>query len=351
MVNLPWITDELSMDIRGVIDEENTDTESNQPNNEFTTSLTPGQPVVSANLTVLGINYTPTVPAPGDNVNIDVTIQNIGTGAAGASDIAYYVDDTFIGYTYFSGLHAGETTDRSISWKATSGEHRIKAIVDPDNIVNEIDKSNNEKTMTITTTAADLAIEKIEWFPTNPVIGDNVEFTLLIINQGDRASTPFYITYYVDGTEQGSHYIDSIDPGASVTKNFSWTMQTSSFTFKAVVDEANTVIESDKTNNEKSVTIPAPDIAVESISCSDDYPIANKALTFTVHVANIGKSKAPSVPLTCYIDGTVIGTVDTGDIDAGQSIDSVFTWIAVPGKHTFHFIADSGKYRHGKQQR
>ena len=340
VANIPWITEELPWNIRGVVDEENKVPESNELNNEFTTSLTPAQPVATADLTVVSINATPAIPTPGDNVNIDVTVKNLGTGDSGASDIACYLDDTFIGYTYFSGLAAGESTDRAIIWKATSGEHRIKAIVDSRNNVFETDESNNEMETTIITTSPDLAIDKIEWFPSNPLVGNNVEFTVTVKNQGDRDSTPCYITYYIDGVKQGSHYLDTIAAGASVTRNFTWNMQTPAFTFKAVIDEANTVIESDETNNEKSVAIPAPDMTINSITCSDDYPVANKAMTFTVAVSNTGKGNTTSVHLTGFIDGNSIGTVDTGDIAAGQTIESVLAWIAVPGKHILRFIVD-----------
>ncbi len=340
VVSLPWITNELSMNIRGVIDEENVVPESNKLNNEFDTSLTPGQPVATADLTVVSINCTPTVPGQGDVVSIDVTIENTGTGTATGSDIACYVDDSLLGYMYFTDLNAGETTDRSISWKATSGEHRFKAVIDPDNIVFETDKSNNEMTVPITVTAPDLAIENIEWFPVNPLVGNDVEFTVTIINQGDRASTPCYITYYIDGVQRGSHYVDGIDAGGSVTRTFTWNMQSPSAVFKAVIDEANTVIESDETNNEKSVNLPAPDLTINSITCSDDYPIANQAMTFTVAVSNTGKGNTNSVHIAGFVDGINIGTLDTGDISAGQTVNSVFTWIAVPGKHTLHFVVD-----------
>jgi hypothetical protein len=269
-----------------------------------------------------------------------VSVENIGTGLAGPADIACYVDDTLLGFMYFSGLDTGEATGRSVIWKATPGEHRIRAVVDSHSEIPETNESNNEMTTTITSTSPDLAVEKIEWFPANPLVGNNVEFTVTIKNQGDRASDPCYITYYIDGVKQGSHYLDSIAAGASVTRNFSWNMQTPSFTFKAVIDEANTLIESDETNNEKSVFLPASDLTIDSITCSDDYPIANKAMTFTVAISNTGKSKANSVHITGYIDGNNIGTLDTGDINAEQTVESVFTWIAVPSKHTLHFIVD-----------
>lgn len=339
-VNFPWITSEIPANIRAVVDEEDFIKEADETNNEQKTSLTPAEPVPTADYALLSITCTPDIPAPGEYVNIKIQVKNQGSSTAPAANIACYVDDVLLGFMYFDTLGVGRTVERSIIWKATTGEHIIKAVVDYNNLTYETNEANNEKTAAILTTAPDLAIEKIEWFPTNPITGNDLDFRVTIKNQGARTSGHCYLTYYIDGAPQGTHYLDDIEAGASVTRHFSWIMQSSSLTFTAAVDVAGTVDESDETNNEKSVLLPAPDITLENITCSEDYPIAGMPLTFTIYARNTGISKASSVQLTCYIDGNSIATLDTGDIDAGQIIENVFTWIALPGKHTLHVIAD-----------
>lgn len=340
VITMNWITGAIPADVRGVVDENNYISESNKNNNEYSFTLTPTKPVPTADLTVTSITCTPSNPATGDIVTIKAVVKNQGYGPADASSAACYIDEETIGYIYMPSLNPGKSVEIEKTWKATTGEHQVKIVVDANNMIFEINETNNEATTTITTTDPDLAIEKIEWFPTYPEIGKAVLFTVTIKNQGTRVSGQCYVTYYIDGSKQGEHYIEPLDPGASVTRNFSWKVQAATLTFKAVVDEANAVAESNENNNDKSVFLPAPNLTIQNITCSEDYPVADTLLSFTIDIQNTGRSLAGATKTAAYIDGNALAQIDLGAIDAGQTAKSVFYWTAVPGKHTLRVITD-----------
>jgi len=113
------------------------------------------------------------------------------------------------------------------------------------------------------TLAPDLIIEAITWSPENPSIGDTVTFTVTIKNQGSDKADSSHVAYYIDDTYLTSASVSLIDPGATDNQTFTWTAQAGSHDIKAVVDQDNSVTESQESNNERTVTLsisppPAP---------------------------------------------------------------------------------------------
>jgi subtilase family serine protease len=340
-VSFPWVPQSASISVKAVVDEENIITESNESNNSATAEIGFAKEAPNTDLSIQSFTTAPSIPMPGDDVTITTIVKNQGPGTAGPSHIACYVDDVLIGFIYVEELGSGATAEKSIIWPSESGEHLIKTVIDCNNSVSETNEANNERSTAIISTSPDLVIDNIEWFPMEPGLGKDVSLTLTIKNQGNRVSSVCYVTYYVDGSEQGVHYLDKMEPGASVTRIFSWNMQATSLTFKAVIDQANDVAESNETNNVKTLFLPAPNLTIDSISSSDDYPVANTTLTFSIFMINNGKSQAAGTRTDAFIDGVSISSIETGTINPGEISESVVSWIAVPGKHTLRVIADA----------
>ncbi|HFD38727.1 MAG TPA: hypothetical protein ENJ31_02585, partial [Anaerolineae bacterium] len=117
-------------------------------------------------------------------------------------------------------------------------------------------------------TAPDLIIESIEYAPANPGIGESVDITITIKNQGDAAAgTGFYTYLYIDpateppddSTPDTSYtYIFDLAPGAT----YRWTYLGYTFSTEgqhpvwAWVDKTDAVAENDETNNLSHVSIP-----------------------------------------------------------------------------------------------
>jgi len=336
----PWVTQSESMTLRAVVDEANYVDESDESNNIKTASVGFSHPSPTTDLTIQNITCTPAEPAKGETVTITVDIKNQGPGQADPLHVAYYVDGVLLDTTYVSQINPGAIVNNTATWQADPGEHKIRAVIDCNNSVAETDETNNERTITLITSDPDLTIQDITWSPVNPDIGDEITFTLTIKNQGKHKAGGSYIDYFVDNSYRGNHYIEELEPGATVTRTFSWETQAESHIFRAALDAANSVLESNEENNEITVILPAPDLTIDSITCSPHSPAENTLVTITVSVRNLGKGHSGSTLTACYIDGDILTWVDIDDIGPGGTATSTFSWITLPGEHIIRAITD-----------
>ena len=108
-----------------------------------------------------------------------------------------------------------------------------------------------------------------------------------------------------------------------------------------VIDKAGDTPEIDETNNEKTVYLPAPDLAVQGISWSPAELSEGTTVTFMINVRNLGSGPAISPYLSCYIDNDLQSNLAIDSIDGGLSAVGIFSWTAEDGEHVLKVIADS----------
>lgn len=210
-------------------------------------------------LVIQGITWSPQNPSMGDSVTFTITITNPGKNESASSYVAFYVDGTFQDSVSVYRISSGATTKAYFYWKAELGTHKIKAIADFNDSVAESNETNNEKEINFSgAIAPDLIISDITWSPVNPATGDQVTFTVTLMNQGDGAAKYFIVACYIDSVYIGSRYIDSLYAGQTTPVVFSWTASSGIHIFNAVADDLNAVPESDETNNSKTVTLVVP---------------------------------------------------------------------------------------------
>jgi len=337
---IPWLTSEDSVNIRIVIDEDNRIFESNESNNEMTKTVTFVNPSPEADLIIQDVTCTPANPSIGDTVTITSTIKNQGSGLASPSHVAYYIDDILVQTVYINQINAGATATNNAAWNAAAGAHTIKAIADYNGSIYETNEANNEMTTALQVFSPDLVIQRIDWSPAIPTAGDEVTFTLTVINRGNLKTEASYVSYYVDGIYRGNHNIENIDPGSTVTKTFNYTFLADSHTFKAILDKADELMESDESNNERTVSFPTPDLTIEWITWSPAEPSENCTVTFGVTVRNTGDGPTDSSYLDCYIDDTLQERIPMDSIASGATAAGSFAWDVTSGEHVFKAIAD-----------
>jgi subtilase family serine protease len=121
--------------------------ESDKGNNEKTATLPASIPY--ADLAITDINWSPGEDIKDrDPVTFNVTVKNRGSGNVITDFSVYFdIDGYFTRTNVISGgLAAGESKTTSFTWKATPGDgHNATAKADPDNVVPESDKANNER--------------------------------------------------------------------------------------------------------------------------------------------------------------------------------------------------------------
>jgi hypothetical protein len=98
------------------------------------------------------INYTPNgVIHPGDRIHFETCVENKGDQATGPFNIAWYVDDQRLGYGSHSGVpaHSKQCNGNSFfDWTVPDSNYgfngaRVRWAVDEDNMIPDIDRSNN----------------------------------------------------------------------------------------------------------------------------------------------------------------------------------------------------------------
>jgi uncharacterized repeat protein (TIGR01451 family) len=303
-------------------------------------------PKVSADagpdLIVQDITLSPQDPIIGDIVTITVVVKNQGSVDAGPNSVTCYMDSNVLDTKAITSLGPGITKAVTFTWTAVKGSHVVKAIADASGAITETDETNNVRTYNFSTLAADLVVQSVVWSPQNPSNGDNVIFTVIIRNQGTSKSSMTDVTLYVDGVSKGSQNIDIINPSSTVTKTLNWVASAGQHTIKVVVDKDNYVKESDESNNEQSFpfSTESPDLVVQTVSWTPQYPVRNDLVTFIATVKNQGSGRSESCSLGYYIDDSFVSEIPVNALEAGASSYITFTWIALPNAHNLKLVID-----------
>ena len=138
----------------------------------------------------------------------------------------------------------------------------------------------------------------------------------------------------------GKHRIDDMEPGTTVTRIFIWVTQKDSFAFTAIVDEAGEISEKDESNNSRTITLPAPDLLIDSITWTPVTPTEFVPVTFTATIRNRGYGSSAGTLLYCYFDSAAPISLETGEISPGGTAKVVFTYAFISGNHTLRLVAD-----------
>ena len=332
---------------KAVVDKDNTVTECDETNNEKTISFSATS---LSDLVVQDITWTPTNPSIGDTITFTATIKNQGNGSSSSSRVYFYLDGSTSHFTYknFGGLSADATTTVPFTWTAQAGLHTFKAVVDKDNAVTECDETNNEKTIAFSATSlSDFVVQNIKWTPASSSTGELITFTATIKNQGNGSSSNNYVHFYFDdsNTHHTAQSFTGITTGSTNTVSFTWKAQAGFHTLKAVVDKANTVTESDESNNEKNITfstVSLSDLIIQNITWTPKSCTIGDAIDFTATIKNQGTGESSNGVIYFYLDG--LTTPYKYQPFSGIAVDSIstvsFTWEAQKGSHTLKAIVD-----------
>lgn len=335
-----WLAQAGSHEIKAIVDKDDWLTESNDDNNEKTITFF----TLAPDLIIETVNWTPESPSKGDTVTFTVSIRNQGSGKASSSRVAYYINDTYLTSASVSPIDPDATDNKTFTWKAKAGSHDIKAVADYNHDVAESDEDNNEKTVIFSTLAPDLVIETITWSPVGPSIGETATFHVKIKNQGTGRAGSCRVYLYIDDSSKGYQEVEAIDADATVTKDFTWTTQVGSHEIRAVVDHNNEVVESDETNNSKTITfsdLSLSDFIIEDITWSPTGPSLGDTVTFTLTIKNQGGGSADISHVAYYIDDTYLDSISVSSVDANATDNKTFIWIAEVGSHDIKAVADS----------
>ncbi|MGW3893642.1 discoidin domain-containing protein [Micromonospora profundi] len=202
----------------------------------------------------------------------------------------------------------------------------------------------------------DLTVTGMSFSPSAPVETSAVTLSATVRNAGSAASGATNVNFYLGATRVGTASVGGLAAGASTTVSANiGARDAGSYPLSAKVDESNTVVEQDDTNN--SYTSPSPlvvspvassDLVASAVAWSPGNPAAGNTVTFSVSVRNAGSvasaSGAHGITLTVLNEaGTAVRTLTgsySGVINAGATVGPVNlgTWTAVNGKYTVRVV-------------
>lgn len=277
--------------------------ESNKNNNTAELRVTASQPTLKPDLTIATVDWSPRTPRVGDTVTFTAIIRNQGQANAG-SFITELRDSAGATQQPLPGLAAGASANISFSRRINTANETVTFTVDALNQIDESNEANNTAQIRVDAQPEaprkpDLTVVGTDWSPRTPRLGDPVNFTVVVRNQGTASASAFFVEIRDSGgTDRRS--IVALEVGNSVSLNFERRLNSASELFTIVVDPDNRVDELNEANNGTQVRVDAmpesrlPDLLIESLDHTPRELRLGDAFTATVMIRNGGNADAGS---------------------------------------------------------
>jgi len=295
------------------------------------------------NVAAIGQVPTPTVVMQGQNVTIDVTVENKGT-LAETFNVTSYFNNTAIETKLVSGLAAGHQQILTFRWNTTGipvGNYSIRAWADSSAAIAETDEADNWCTAAAIVTVVPAAVHDVAAVSqvpdkTKALNGTLVNINVTVSNPGDFTET-FNVTCYYDSNPIGYQTVTNLASKATTSLIFVWNtsgVDHGTYYIRALADSSNVIAEINEDNNNCTgfvfVTVYSAgdigDVFVDkfktSVISGQDPPVVGFPTVYelTIIVTNIGGSNVTNIVVneTISSDVTLVsaGTPSQGSISA-----------------------------------
>lgn len=221
-----------------------------------------GQKWPDLSITADDITFSPDLPEEGQFVTISATVWNIGNLNATNVDVRFQREDAFISETQVSLIPFGENRTASAQWPALQGNHRIKVIVDSDDIIVELSETNNQASKMIRVVPSTYYQPDLEISPQNVTlnsdeieVGDSVNLTAEVFNFGNEGATNVAVEFTVDGDRVGEQVISYVPANNSRAVRVAWIATVGHHIINITVDPTNQIVERNESNNRASISV------------------------------------------------------------------------------------------------
>jgi subtilase family serine protease/PKD repeat protein len=332
-----------------IVDVTNQVSESNESNNSAELRVTATQPTLKPDLTIASTDWAPRTLTVGQNVTLSVVVRNQGQANAGPF-IVEVRDSAGTDRQTLAGLAVGGTATVSFTRRVNNTTEFFTITVDAANQIDELNETNNSVQIRVdaqpqSQRKPDLTIAGVDWTPRTPRLGETVNFTVVVRNQGESAAGPFIVEIR-DSAGTDRRTLSGLGAASSVSIAFARRQNNSTEIFTITADVTNQVDESNETNNSTQVRIDAlaetrlPDLTVDSLDYSPRDPTVGSSLMLTAIVRNIGNADAgPFVVELQDSVGTTRQSI-TG-LRAGEAVRVDFSRRLNSSSETFTVTADA----------
>ncbi len=200
---------------------------------------------------------------------------------------------------------------------------------------------------------ADLRVIEADfrWHPPNPSVGDLVEFTATIRNDGSRDAGASRLAYSIDsegGADSGEVAIRPLPAGHSAEATFSWRAEAGFHAVSLEADAGNQVRELSESNNAPAMPLiyhgtALPDLVVESIEWNPRNPELGQPVYFAATVRNAGEGRAEASTLRFGVGENYAREANLPRIPPGETEIAAFEWTAEAGIQSLNAVANAAQ--------
>lgn len=286
---------------------------------------------------------TPTAVMQGQNVTIQVTVENKGT-LAETFNVTCYFNITAIDTKLVSGLAAGHQQILTFRWNTTGipvGNYSIKAWADSSAAIAETDETDNWCTAAAIVTVLPAPVHDVAAVSQVPdktqvLNGTLVNINVTVSNPGDFTET-FNVTCYYDSNSIGYQTVTNLASKATTSVIFVWntsSVEHGTYYIQSLADSSNVIAEINEENNNctsfVAVTVYSAgdmgsifvDKVRTSVISGQDPPVVGFPTVYelTIIVTNFGGSNVTNIVVNETISSDVAfvsaGTPSQGSITA-----------------------------------
>lgn len=283
------------------------------------------------NLVVLAenIGFNPMEPVVGDAVTVTVTVLNNG-GVAAENVTVQFMDVTGgesgpVGAPQtIESIAPGGSGTATIVYETgeSTGDRRIRVMVDPSNFIEESDESDNRATETLTVApppAPNLVMmqSNIGFSTLTPTSGEAVTVTATILNNGNQDAEDVLVQF-VDVTDGGAETIGEKQtltriPAGGIGKAsvvYNTRFLAGERRIRVVIDPHSMVPETEEGDNEAINMLsvappPAPNLTIldDNLGLNITQVVQGNAISVTAVILNVGTAPANNVEVQ-FVDLT-----------------------------------------------
>ena len=284
--------DAATYELTATVDPEDAIDESDETNNDISLTVTAVPPPPLPDLTVEFVDL-PDEFETEKTYEIKAIVRNIDGADAPRFSVRLEADDTGVQTLSVDSLAVDESITLAFRWTPPEPDtYELTVIVDPGNLIEELDETNNTDSATVTVKEKevppaplpDLTVEFVD-LPEEFVAGRTYGIEAQVRNIGEGDAETFNVELKANGASVQEIEVESLAAGADVTLAFTWTpgeLFPGDYTLTVTVDPEDEVTEADETNNSATTEVTVSPKPREVIWYEQWGPIIAGAVTIVI---------------------------------------------------------------------
>lgn len=307
--------------------------DANPDNNSATSAqsinIVNEEPDPAPDIAVKSVTASKTTVVVGETVDFTVKVENEGDADADADTtvtLDHGEDTAALDSDTVSALAVDSEGTAILEWNtngAAAGEHTLRALAETNGDSNS-DNDSKSVTVTLVEPSVDVAVKSVTASATEAVVGDTVEFTVTLENDGNvPAPWPQVSLFNADAGEDAEPLAskeaeNSIDVGGTATVTVSWDTDEAEAGTHSLRVVAAVADDDDSTNDSATASLilhNPVDVALSFTETPDATAIAGNSVSVPFTVANSGNHDTGAVTVSLYVtaEGEERGEVEPVD--------------------------------------